>query len=206
MKILFLMNLIIKYVLNQQTIKMNKEELKNKLKSITDKFVGKENNEETRQQVQDKLREYLEPIVTKYINRKYNIIVNEEGVDVYKYDDYDEKYLKVEIEFMKDDSQIVDKLNDEKYIESLKTMIKSNIGNVVPEFKGFECGVDFNDGVDITFTKTAPSMSDEEFKRISEAATDALTDMELKGYDIECKLRGVENVHLNDMKSLIISN
>lgn len=43
-------------------------------------------------------------------------------------------------------------------------MIKSNIGNVVPEFKGFECGVDFNDGVDITFTKTAPSMSDEEFK------------------------------------------
>lgn len=38
-------------------------------------------------------------------------------------------------------------------------------------------------------------MSDEEFKRISEAATDALTDMELKGYDIECGLRGVENVH-----------
>lgn len=32
---------------------MNKEELKNNLKSITDKFVGKENNEETRQQVQD---------------------------------------------------------------------------------------------------------------------------------------------------------
>lgn len=200
MKILFLMNLIIKYVLNQQTIKMNKEELKNKLKSITDKFVGKENNEETRQQVQDKLREYLEPIVTKYINRKYNIIVNEEGVDVYKYDDYDEKYLKFEIEFMKDNSQIVDKLNDEKYIESLKTMIKSNIGNVVPEFKGFECEVDFNDGVDIKFTKTAPSMSDEEFKRMTEAATDALTDMELKGYDIECKLRGVENVHLNNSK------
>lgn len=179
---------------------MNKEELKNKLKSITDKFVGKENNEETRQQVQDKLREYLEPIVTKYINRKYNIIVNEEGVDVYKYDDYDEKYLKFEIEFMKDNSQIVDKLNDEKYIESLKTMIKSNIGNVVPEFKGFECEVDFNDGVDIKFTKTAPSMSDEEFKRMTEAATDALTDMELKGYDIECKLRGVENVHLNNSK------
>lgn len=122
---------------------MNKEELKNNLKSITDKFVGKENNEETRQQVQDKLREYLEPIVTKYINRKYNIIVNEEGVDVYKYDDYDEKYLKVEFEI----------------------------------------------------SPTTTCMSDEEFKRISEAATDALTDMELKGYDIECKLRGVENVH-----------
>lgn len=179
---------------------MNKEELKNNLKSITDKFVGKENNEETRQQVLDKFREYLEPIVTKYINRKYNIIVNEEGVDVYKYDDYDEKYLKVEFECMKDNSQITDKLNDEKYIESLKTMIKSNIGNVVPEFKGFECEVDFNDGVDITFTKTTPSMSDEEFKRISEAATDALTDMELKGYDIECGLRGVENIHLNNLK------
>lgn len=127
---------------------MNKEELKNNLKSITDKFVGKENNEETRQQVQDKLREYLEPIVTKYINKKYNIIVNVEGVDVYKYDDYDEKYLKV-------------------------------------EFK---------------ISPTTTCMSDEEFKRISEAATDALTDMELKGYDIECKLRGVENVHLNNSK------
>ena len=127
---------------------MNKEELKNNLKSITDKFVGKENNEETRQQVQDKLREYLEPIVTKYINKKYNIIVNVEGVDVYKYDDYDEKYLKVEFE--------------------------------IPS--------------------TTTCMSDEEFKRISEAATDALTDMELKGYDIECKLRGVENVHLNNSK------
>lgn len=156
---------------------MNKEELKNKLNSITDEFVGKENNEKTRQQVQDKLREYLEPIVTKYINMKYNIIVNEEGVD---------------------------KLNDEKYIESLKTMIKSNIGNVVPEFEGFKCEVDFNDGVDIKFTKTAPSMSDEEFKRISEAATDALTDMELKGYDIECKLRGIENKHtsLNNSKGI----
>lgn len=127
---------------------MNKEELKNNLKSITDKFVGKENNEETRQQVQDKLREYLEPIVTKYINKKYNIIVNVEGVDVYKYDDYDEKYLKVEFEI----------------------------------------------------SPTTTCMSDEEFKRISEAATDALTDMELKGYDIECKLRGVENVHLNNSK------
>lgn len=179
---------------------MNKEELKNKLNSITDEFVGKENNEETRQQVQDKLREYLEPIVTKYINRKYKIITNEEGIDVYRYDEYDEKYLKIEFECMKDNSQTVDKLNDEKYIESLKTMIKSNIGNVVPEFKGFECGVDFNDGVDIKFTKTTPSMSDEEFKRISEAATDALTDMELKGYDIECGLRGVENVHLNNSK------
>ena len=127
---------------------MNKEELKNNLKSITDKFVGKENNEETRQQVQDKLREYLEPIVTKYINKKYNIIVNVEGVDVYKYDDYDEKYLKVEFEI----------------------------------------------------SPTTTCMSDEEFKRMSEAATDALTDMELKGYDIECKLRGVENVHLNNSK------
>lgn len=127
---------------------MNKEELKNNLKSITDKFVGKENNEETRQQVQDKLREYLELIVTKYINKKYNIIVNVEGVDVYKYDDYDEKYLKVEFEI----------------------------------------------------SPTTTCMSDEEFKRISEAATDALTDMELKGYDIECKLRGVENVHLNNSK------
>lgn len=127
---------------------MNKEELKNNLKSITDKFVGKENNEETRQQVQDKLREYLEPIVAKYINKKYNIIVNVEGVDVYKYDDYDEKYLKVEFEI----------------------------------------------------SPTTTCMSDEEFKRISEAATDALTDMELKGYDIECKLRGVENVHLNNSK------
>lgn len=127
---------------------MNKEELKNNLKSITDKFVSKENNEETRQQVQDKLREYLEPIVTKYINKKYNIIVNVEGVDVYKYDDYDEKYLKVEFEI----------------------------------------------------SPTTTCMSDEEFKRISEAATDALTDMELKGYDIECKLRGVENVHLNNSK------
>lgn len=128
---------------------MNKEELKNNLKSITDKFVGKENNEETRQQVQDKLREYLEPIVTKYINKKYNIIVNVEGVDVYKYDDYDEKHLKVEFEI----------------------------------------------------SPTTTCMSDEEFKRISEAATDALTDMELKGYDIECKLRGVENVHLNNSKT-----
>lgn len=127
---------------------MNKEELKNNLKSITDKFVGKENNEETRQQVQDKLREYLEPIVTKYINKKYNIIVNVEGVDVYKYDDYDEKYLKVEFEIL----------------------------------------------------STTTCMSDEEFKRMTEAATDALTDMELKGYDIECKLRGVENVHLNNSK------
>ena len=43
-------------------------------------------------------------------------------------------------------------------------------------------------------------MSDEEFKRMSEAATDALTDMELKGYDIECGLRGVENIHLNNSK------
>lgn len=127
---------------------MNKEELKNNLKSITDKFVGKENNEETRQQVQDKLREYLEPIVTKYINKKYNIIVNVEGVDVYKYDDYDEKYLKVEFEI----------------------------------------------------SPTTTCMSDEEFTRMTEAATDALTDMELKGYDIECKLRGVENVHLNNSK------
>lgn len=127
---------------------MNKEELKNNLKSITDKFVGEENNEETRQQVQDKLREYLEPIVTKYINKKYNIIVNVEGVDVYKYDDYDEKYLKVEFEI----------------------------------------------------SPTTTCMSDEEFKRMTEAATDALTDMELKGYDIECKLRGVENVHLNNSK------
>lgn len=127
---------------------MNKEELKNNLKSITDKFVGKENNEETRQQVQDKLREYLEPIVTKYINKKYNIIVNVEGVDVYKYDDYDEKYLKVEFEI----------------------------------------------------SPTTTCMSDEEFKRMTEAVTDALTDMELKGYDIECKLRGVENVHLNNSK------
>lgn len=127
---------------------MNKEELKNNLKSITDKFVGKENNEETRQQVQDKLREYLEPIVTKYINKKYNIIVNVEGVDVYKYDDYGERYLKVKFE--------------------------------IPS--------------------TTTCMSDEEFKRMTEAATDALTDMELKGYDIECKLRGVENVHLNNSK------
>lgn len=47
---------------------------------------------------------------------------------------------------------------------------------------------------------TTTCMSDEEFTRISEAATDALTDMELKGYDIECKLRGVENVHLNNSK------
>lgn len=39
-----------------------------------------------------------------------------------------------------------------------------------------------------------------QFTRMSEAATDALTDMELKGYDIECKLRGVENVHLNNSK------
>ena len=176
---------------------MNEKELENKINSITDKFVSKENNEETRQQVLDKLREYLEPIVTKLINRKYNTIVNEEGVVIYKYDDCDEKYLKVEFECMKDNSQITDKPNDEKYIESLKTMIKSNIGNVVPEFEGFECEVDFNDGVDIKFTKTAPSMSDEEFKRMSEAATDALTDMELKGYDIECKLRGIENIHKN---------
>ena len=47
---------------------------------------------------------------------------------------------------------------------------------------------------------TTTCMSDEEFKRMTEAATDALTDMELKGYDIECKLRGVENVHLNNSK------
>lgn len=179
---------------------MNKEELKNNLKSITDEFVGKKNSEETKQQVLDKLRNYLEPIVAKEINKKYNTVVNEEGVVMYKYDDYNEKWLKIEFECMKDNSQTVDKLNDEKYIESLKTMIKSNIGNVVPEFKGFECQVDFNDGVDIKFTKTTPSMSDEEFKRMSEAATDALTDMELKGYDIECKLRGVENVHLNNSK------
>lgn len=120
---------------------MNKEELKNNLKSITDEFVGKENSEEIKQQVLDKLRDFLEPIVTKAINKKYNTVVNEEGTVVYKYDDYNEQWLRVE----------------------------------------------------------APSattcMSDEEFKRISEAATDALTDMELKGYDIECKLRGVENVH-----------
>lgn len=43
-------------------------------------------------------------------------------------------------------------------------------------------------------------MSDEEFKRISEAATDALTDIELKGYDIECGLRGVKNIHLRNSK------
>lgn len=74
--------------------------------------------------------------------------MNEEGVVVYKYDDYDEKYLKVEFEI----------------------------------------------------SPTTTCMSDEEFKRMTEAATDALTDMELKGYDIECKLRGVENVHLNNSK------
>ena len=125
---------------------MNEKELENKINSIADKFVGKENNEETRQQVLDKLREYLEPIVTKYINSEYKIITNEEGIDVYYwYDDYDEKYLKV-------------------------------------EFK---------------IPPTTTCMSDEEFKRISEAATDALTDMELKGYDIECKLRGIENIHKN---------
>ena len=131
---------------------MNKEELKNNLKSITDKFVGKENNEENRQQVLDTLRDFLEPIVTRAISKQYNTIVNEEGAVavavVYKYDDYDEKYLKVEFE--------------------------------------------------IPLTTTC--MSDEEFKRMTEAATDALTDMELKGYDIECKLRGVENVHLNNSK------
>lgn len=179
---------------------MNKEELENKLNSITSEFVGKKNNEETKQQVLDKLRNYLEPIVTKEINKKYNIVVDEEGAVVYKYNDCDEQWLKVEFDCMKDNNQVVDKLNDEKYIESLKTMIKSNIGNVVPEFKGFKCEVDFNDGVDIKFTKIPPSMSDEEFERISEAATDALTDMELKGYDIECGLRGVENVHLNNSK------
>ena len=125
---------------------MNREELKNILKSITDKFVSKENNEETRQQVSDTLKDFLEPIVTKYINSEYKIITNEEGIDVYYwYDDYDEKYLKV-------------------------------------EFK---------------IPPTTTCMSDEEFKRISEAATDALTDMELKGYDIECKLRGIENIHKN---------
>lgn len=181
---------------------MNKDEIENKLNSITDEFVGKENNEEIRQQVQDKLREYLEPIVTREFNKKYNIVVNEEDVVMYKYDDCNEKWLKVEFECMKDNSQTVDKLNDEKYIESLKTMIKSNISNVVPEFKGFKCEVDFNDGVDIKFTKTTPSMSDEEFKRMSEAATDALTDMELKGYDIECKLRDIKNIHLNNSKGI----
>ena len=70
---------------------MNKEELKNNLKSITDKFVGKENNEENRQQVLDTLRNFLEPMVTKEISKKYKTIVNEEGIDVYRYDDYDEK-------------------------------------------------------------------------------------------------------------------
>lgn len=122
---------------------MNKEELKNNLKSITVKFVGKENNEETKQQVLDKLRNYLEPIVTKEINKKYNTVVNEEGVVLYKYDDCNEQWLKV-------------------------------------EFKT---------------PSVTTCMSDEEFERISEAATDALTDMELKGYDIECRLRGVENRH-----------
>ena len=52
---------------------MNKEELKNNLKSITDEFVGKKNSEETRQQVQDKLREYLEPIVANEINKKLSV-------------------------------------------------------------------------------------------------------------------------------------
>ena len=131
---------------------MNKEELENKLNSITSEFVGKENNEETKQQVLDKLREYLEPIVTKEINKKYNIVVDEEGAVVYKYDDYDEKWLRVE----------------------------------------FECKGET--------PSVTTCMSDEEFKRISEAAPDALTDMELKGYDIECRLRGVENVHLNNSK------
>lgn len=127
---------------------MNREELKNNLMSITDKFVGKENNEDNKQQLLDTLRDSLEPIVTKEISKKYKINMNEEGVDAYNYDDYDEKYLKVEFE--------------------------------TPPF--------------------TTCMSDEEFKRISEAATDALTDMELKGYDIECGLRGVENVHLNNSK------
>ena len=54
--------------------------------------------------------------------------------------------------------------------------------------------------VEFETPSTATCMSDEEFKRMSEAATDALTDMELKGYDIECGLRGVENVHLNNSK------
>lgn len=125
---------------------MNEKELENKINSIADKFVGEENNEETRQQVSDTLRNFLEPIITKYINSEYKIITNEEGIDVYYwYDDYDEKYLKV-------------------------------------KFK---------------IPPTTTCMSDEEFKRMSEAATDALTDMELKGYDIECKLRGIENIHKN---------
>ena len=122
---------------------MNEKELENKINSIADKFVGKEINEETRQQVSDTLRNFLEPIITKYINREYKIITNEEGIDVYKYDECDEKYLKVEFEI----------------------------------------------------SPTTTCMSDEEFKRMSEAATDALTDMELKGYDIECKLRGIKNKH-----------
>lgn len=127
---------------------MNKEELKNKLNSITDEFVGKENSEETRQQVLNALRDFFEPIVTKEFNKRYNTVVNEEGAVVCKYDDYNEKWLKIEFE-----------------------------------------------------TPSATTcMSDEEFKRMSEAATDALTDMELKGYDIECKLRGVENMHLNNSK------
>ena len=45
--------------------------------------------------------------------------------------------------------------------------------------------------------------ADDEGKKIILAGTliggttDALTDMELKGYDIECKLRGIENIHKN---------
>ena len=70
---------------------MNKEELKNEITSIIERFNNKENNEENRQQVLDTLRNFLEPMVTKEISKKYKTIVNEEGIDVYRYDDYDEK-------------------------------------------------------------------------------------------------------------------
>lgn len=122
---------------------MNEKELENKIKSITDEFVGKENNKENKQQILDKIKEYFEPVVAKEINKKYNTVVDEEGAVIYKYDDCNEQWLKVEFE-----TPLV-----------------------------------------------TTCMSDEEFERISEAATDALTDMELKGYDIECRLRGVENKH-----------
>ena len=103
-------------------------------------------------------------------------------------------------------TSIIERFNnkDASLMEELKWYSKS-----LPTNLGVKIDANTNDDYselhinivrDEKYSPNTLCMSDEEFKRISEAATDALTDMELKGYDIECYLRGVENVHLRNSK------
>lgn len=115
--------------------------------------------------------------------------------------------------------QVIDRhwgeLADKENRNKIENEIKSYFNKMIeshPNFyeinKKVNCSVEYNIDdygerylkVEFEIPSTTTCMSDEEFKRMTEAATDALTDMELKGYDIECKLRGVENVHLNNSK------